>query len=1753
MSSSSSSSSSADRITPHTPTATMEDFEDARAASYHSESSHSYVPSAQRAASADAFDTAQSSSGSFATRSRPILSSTQTAETAPSHTIPQSHCENQQGGDPDELVSAPPASVLSAPLADVAQTPSPTQPTRRGLLQRARTTSHTHAASETSPRHDRRNPFSIMSAFRRVKGKASGAPARAGTPQPAERPNKPSEHDYDLAAHAHPLAATPPPGEQRFHPQHVTSTSLPGEHRAREGTERGHDDQTLTPHADAMRPIWQTSMSQTGERSVHRLAGRSISPSQSTHGVSPGGIDGNTSKPLHATSVARSNLPADSSSYVVPNSHTVDKARRESSRHRLRPRIASDPAMFTKLQNSPLAVDHGRSRQAGATRGRLPSATRADPSPETGVSQSPAQAHVTRSLLDIGARFGRAQHDPSGAAPHQVHMPLPTMDPEPMWVSGRVTPPHPLPLLGRDQTTELRLVPDAGAASGSASTAPLGGSRSSTPVRDGSNLSFSLDALADGDYSRPHSREDLTLSALEALAEELTPNAPISDSSNSAHLHAQLRRTPDEGSNPESTAMGDTSLLGTEDPVLRSPQSMPAQNSNSILTTTTTTTTTTTVIQQPKTTTLSPPQVQQASTSTKVSSGSGDPVESIVTALVDCTAARDPRGTETAVSLLRAMAANSRGACITIGNRGGVDALVGVLRRFLVEDVAVIGQALIACGHLAVDIADNKERFIAEDALRLFGDCIDRYLRLSPYVARFGCTAIRSLMVNAPKDALPAALAADTPAVIVRVLNAALSARDKSLAKDAMDCLVSVISGTDTPQSLPLFKSQRELETNERKEITMTKIRVRSTGGIDALVDCLTEFRADVDALAVCLGCVRTVIHANASNTLHFGESRNATGIHTLLSLFVRRNPIQPTDREDGMGIVRTANVDGSLADGRLQRTFNLSATAFKDSQQGIADPTLRQDERLGSAHQATRPNVGVRRSRSELRGPSLNRSTSASTGTSEQVPARRASSWLGRASQSSLRSRFERSNSNASEASKPGLFGGSTAHGLFDVPASIVSANTSAQSMERCVPLGCDDIYGKESLGNSSCATGIDLDMGLTTETRVEPPEGLSDEILACIADVLQCLALLRVNRQTILQNQGVHVLVCLISRLKHSSRSVPSALLALWRCTARSDDAAAQACICRAAPVIVDVMQRHAHRRAIQRLGLALLVALTELNDGNRHAACSAGAVSAVFFALTEHGRSEDVVARSCRFFLLLSPLNILAAGIDLERLIRVVTLRRLRHSSSSLVQQASRDLLEALEIIPGDISAIVDASGLNMASADMMVGGLNAQNLNNIMTGPTKNGPPPLLSPRALSMGSPARSQRRRTSDSGAAEIDLNHPTKLGMRRARGLGARQRRLSGFMPSRRQGIPLFGHKADQDPQHAQAPVGNPSSLFGLRASSRDSVGSSNSSRSSRLSSRKSSRKHALTAYATATQYIAMRPLRLTLKEARDQEVSLLSGISAEIDAGVLNDGAELVEPGTRPEPPPRPRSTPRPSSAPGLTHEAARDIAARSPRYFAGVDDTAGVSTSVGTPSGRLSPSPIDNAVAPGRLSAADASQALLHREPLGPSPRQYVEPHHEYDADAARALVQNSPTRPSLREMHVGSNSPDSGKRASSPNVMAGEQAQQLTRPGPQPMQLSNVLLPGVAGAEEGAAMQHLLYAPPVGASMSNAGASRRPDSRRPWQDLSSVTPGRRGESGSLLTPPTRSATSSPLPQRPSSTGMSAAPVTYQDLDE
>jgi hypothetical protein len=603
------------------------------------------------------------------------------------------------------------------------------------------------------------------------------------------------------------------------------------------------------------------------------------------------------------------------------------------------------------------------------------------------------------------------------------------------------------------------------------------------------------------------------------------------------------------------------------------------------------------------------------------------------------------------------------------------------------------------------------------------------------------------------------------------------------------------------------------------------------------------------------------------------------------------------------------------------------------------------------------------------------------------------------------------------------------------------------------------------------------------------------------------------------------------------------------MWRCLVGSEAAAGEACIARAAPVLVAVMQRHRHRRPVQRLGVALLVTLTELNDGNRHAACTAGAVNAVLFALTEHSRSEDIVARGCRFMLLLSPMNILSSGVDLAGLSRVATLRRSRHSHSALVQRSTRDLLQAIALVPSDVSLVVDTppSPALMSASELRAYGRDEEGVPG--SGCDRSlgsgvGCAPMTSSGRLRRRAGGASGRlgklqpsRRSSSFMDGKVPAfgttvhNRPGAGGFDTAgRPLGPSlvSRMMSRFRSrgSREETGSKRSHLLEPPLEAVRSAIGGESARWAKPQGS--TTGGSGMLRSSLGSGRSlgiSLRRRASSSgrpYASPTQYVAMRPLVATLRDSRERAAAAAApggeegGGGEDDDFSILQDAGDLSEmsssgcgssargysglSGAGPPPPP------------GLSIGSYGG----GPRGGTGV----GSSSSGGLPRGghRLTHHHKK------RSQRQQQQQQLLQQQQL----QQLQQLQQIPDQNLLRRL-------PSPDDNSMGSLSED--------DRMLGRLAQQSmhTTPPQSPASSavsspvlrpaavaeSNQLSPMSPGKDAATkqppigAVMLPVPSPIVGSSMSSAGVSHRPESslRLRGDRVTSVGSGRRGESGSL----------------------------------
>jgi hypothetical protein len=232
------------------------------------------------------------------------------------------------------------------------------------------------------------------------------------------------------------------------------------------------------------------------------------------------------------------------------------------------------------------------------------------------------------------------------------------------------------------------------------------------------------------------------------------------------------------------------------------------------------------------------------------------------------------------------------------------------------------------------------------------------------------------------------------------------------------------------------------------------------------------------------------------------------------------------------------------------------------------------------------------------------------------------------------------------------------------------------------------------------------------------------------------------------------------------------------------------------------------------------------------------------------------------------------------------------------------------------------------------------------------------------------------------------------------------------------------------------------------------------------------------------------MRPLLVTLKEAREQEAAVQASIEDDVETGVVHDAGDLWS-----------------------------DFSG------AGAGSLRGA---YGPPSSSA------GSIALGRhhsdMGMTDSRRAELGASSFLPSGSERSESSRSMSDGASPLLVARS----------QGLNSPDAVRHV--PGQIPENRVRELLFKG----EYDNQPLPHLAS-------------PLVGASMSNAGASRRPDiSRFKHSDHTSVGSGRRGESGSLSQHSVRRSAESPsvesafVDSSPDSAA-AASGVTYQDLDD
>jgi len=220
---------------------------------------------------------------------------------------------------------------------------------------------------------------------------------------------------------------------------------------------------------------------------------------------------------------------------------------------------------------------------------------------------------------------------------------------------------------------------------------------------------------------------------------------------------------------------------------------------------------------------------------------------------------------------------------------------------------------------------------------------------------------------------------------------------------------------------------------------------------------------------------------------------------------------------------------------------------------------------------------------------------------------------------------------------------------------------------------------YAREDATSRSSTDAHPSELKSTSDLSREQ----NSELNRKTADALAQITLAERNCGVIRSLRGVSTIVTLVANVAHSARHVEAALISFQRCIENSQFAARDAFHAGAVAAIILAMQRHRHRASVQSHSIRSLIALTELYDCHRQAACRSFAVQAVYFALTEHGRSPEIVTLACKFMLLLSPCDIISNQICIADLLRVVSMRR--GSNTSCVEVQTAALLLEVRIYP------------------------------------------------------------------------------------------------------------------------------------------------------------------------------------------------------------------------------------------------------------------------------------------------------------------------------------------------------------------------------------------------------------------------------------------------------------------------------------
>lgn len=222
--------------------------------------------------------------------------------------------------------------------------------------------------------------------------------------------------------------------------------------------------------------------------------------------------------------------------------------------------------------------------------------------------------------------------------------------------------------------------------------------------------------------------------------------------------------------------------------------------------------------------------------------------------------------------------------------------------------------------------------------------------------------------------------------------------------------------------------------------------------------------------------------------------------------------------------------------------------------------------------------------------------------------------------------------------------------------------------------------------LGTARETQGLQLLLGCVgvREDGMLGLELVNDEAgseLPCVLVDLCCeISRVRANFETLLSLGLTSRLLFLLRVVSGSPLHAALALSLLERCVRAGGGEAALT----DAYAVVTAMAACRGDAKAQTAGIQVLVALVESRQPGREHVCKVGAVQAVHFALTEHSRDGAVVAQACRFLLRLSPLHIVANGLLLPELRKVVRSRYRAHKDDAEAAAVLDDLAQALDLV-------------------------------------------------------------------------------------------------------------------------------------------------------------------------------------------------------------------------------------------------------------------------------------------------------------------------------------------------------------------------------------------------------------------------------------------------------------------------------------